>query len=102
MAISQKQRIQKVQNSCLRYIFGLRKYDHITPYLHQQDTLNMDRRVRSHALTMLHKTVNGIAPVYLTEKLTHRHLTHIIITLETETLLTSGDYILQRKMVHFL
>ena len=76
MAISQKQRIQKVQNSCLRYIFGLRKYDHITPYLHQQDTLNMDRRVRSHALTMLHKTVNGIAPVYLTEKLTYRHNTH--------------------------
>ena len=76
MAETQKQRIQRVQHSCLRYIFGLSKYDHITPYLHKLDTVNMEGRRRSHALTMLHKTVNKTAPTYLTEKLSYRHNIH--------------------------
>ena len=76
MTSAQKQRIQRVQNSSLRYIFGLRKYDHITPYLQRLDTLNMESRVKSHALSMLHKTVNNIAPSYLSDKLTYRHNTH--------------------------
>ena len=76
MAVSQKQRIQRIQNSCLRYIFGLRKYDHITPFLQKLNTLNIEKRGRSHALTMLHKTVNKTAPKYLTDKLTYRHNIH--------------------------
>ena len=85
MAATQKQRLQKVQNSCLRYIFGLCKYDHITPYIHRLDTLNIDRRVRGHALTMLHKTANNTAPVYLTEKLSYRHNIHMHNTRKRNT-----------------
>ena len=86
MAVSQKQRIQRTQNSCIRYIFGLSKYDHITPYFHKLNTLNMEGRVRSHALTMLHKTVNKNAPTYLTEKLSYRHNIHSHNTRHRHTL----------------
>ena len=52
MTMALKTRIQRVQNSCIRYIFGLRKYDHISPYFQQLNTLNMEGRVKSHALTL--------------------------------------------------
>ena len=71
-----KTRIQRVQNSCIRFIFGLRKYEHITPYIQKLNTLNMESRTKQHALTLMHKIVNKIAPVYLTEKLSYRHDIH--------------------------
>ena len=71
-----KNKIQKVQNACIRFIFGLRKYDHITQYLTKLDTLNMENRVKSHALTLLHKIVNNIAPKYLSDKLSYRRNIH--------------------------
>ena len=74
--IALKTRIQRVQNSCIRYIFGLRKYEHITPYIQKLDTLNMEGRTKRHALTLMHKIVNKIAPGYLTEKLSYRHDVH--------------------------
>jgi hypothetical protein len=73
---SEKERLQRVQNSCIRYIFGLRKYDHITPYLQKLKTLNIKNRTRSHAITLMHKIVNKSAPVYLSDKLSYRHQVH--------------------------
>ena len=74
--VALKTRIQRVQNSCIRYIFGLRKYEHITPYMQKLDTLNMEGRTKRHALTLMHKIVNKIAPGYLSEKLSYRHDVH--------------------------
>ena len=74
--VALKTRIQRVQNSCIRYIFGLRKYEHITPYMQKLDTLNMEGRTKQHALTLMHKIVNKIAPGYLSEKLSYRHDVH--------------------------
>ena len=74
--VALKTRIQRVQNSCIRFIFGLRKYEHITPYMQQLDTLNMENRTKQHGLTLMHKIVNKIAPGYLTEKLSYRHEVH--------------------------
>ena len=86
MTIALKARIQKVQNSCIRYIFGVRKYDHITPYITEQDTLNMENRVKSHALTLMHKLVNKTAPKYLTDKLSFRSNVHNHPTRNSNTL----------------
>jgi hypothetical protein len=88
MTVSLKTRIQRVQNSCIRYIFGLRKYDHISPYLQKLDTLNMEGRTRSHALTLMHKIVNKIAPTYLTGKLSYRQDIHNYNTRNRNTLNT--------------
>ena len=57
--VALKTRIQRVQNACIRFIFGLRKYEHITPYLKKLDTLNMEGRTKRHALTLMHKIVNN-------------------------------------------
>ena len=76
MTLALKVRIQRVQNACIRYIFGLRKYEHITQYMQELNTLNMTSRASSHALTMMHKIVTKTAPKYLTDKLSYRHEIH--------------------------
>ena len=61
-------KIQRVQNSCMRFVFGLRKYDHISHCYEQNKTLNMENRRKLHALVLMHKISIGEAPEYLSEK----------------------------------
>ena len=65
-----KHKIQKVQNTSIRFIFGLRKYDHISSSLKELDTLNMEDRRIFHGLTLMRKIKNKVAPVYLTDRIT--------------------------------
>ena len=70
-----KNKIQKVQNTCVRFIFGLRKYDHISSSLKSMDTLNMEDRRILHGLTMMRKIKNRLAPSYLSDRITlHENL----------------------------
>ena len=62
-------KIQRVQNSCMRFVFGLRKYDHISSCYEQNKTLNMENRRKLHALIVMHKISIGEAPEYLSEKI---------------------------------
>ena len=64
-----KNKIQKVQNTCFRFIFGLRKYDHISSCLKNLDTLNMENRRILHGLTLMRKIKNNLAPSYLVERI---------------------------------
>ena len=57
----------------MRFIFGLRKYDHISSCYEKNKTLNMESRRKLHALVLMHKVSIGEAPEYLSEKLI-RHL----------------------------
>ena len=67
-----KNKLQRLQNACIRYIFKLKKYDHITPYLLKLNTLNITSRTKYHGLTQMHKIVKGEAPSYLTSRLNFR------------------------------
>tara|TARA_B110000196_G_scaffold310581_1_gene313508 strand:+ start:320 stop:1870 length:1551 start_codon:yes stop_codon:yes gene_type:complete len=62
-------KIQRVQNSCMRFVFGLRKYDHISSCYEKNKTLNMENRRKLHSLILMHKISIGEAPEYLSEKL---------------------------------
>ena len=62
-------KIQGLQNNCIRFIFKLRKYDHISAEFQKLNTLNMHNRTILHALTYMFKCVNHKAPSYLTEKI---------------------------------
>ena len=62
-------KIQRVQNSCMRFVFGLRKYDHISQCFETNKTLNMENRRKVQSLTMMHKISLGLAPEYLSEKI---------------------------------
>ena len=55
-------RIQKVQNACLRYIFKIRKYDHITYKLKEVEWLNMRSRFKLQSLTLYHRVLSVGAP----------------------------------------
>ena len=62
-------KIQKVQNACVRFIYNFRKFDreHISPYLIKLNWLNMESRRNLHALTLMYKIDNNLAPNYLCE-----------------------------------
>ena len=62
-------KIQRVQNACMRFIYGLRKYDHISHCYEKNKTLNMENRRKLHSLILMHKISLGLAPEYLSEKI---------------------------------
>ena len=71
-----KSRIQKIQNSCVRFIFNLRKYDHISEHFKSLDTLNMNNRRLLHGITLMHKIELKLAPEYLIERIIHNDDIH--------------------------
>lgn len=71
-------RVQVVQNSCMRYIFGIRKYDHISHKLHDLRWLNMRNRFLLHSLNLYHKVLMEKSPPYLLDKITYRTDIHNI------------------------
>ena len=64
-------KIQKVQNSCIRFIHGLRKYDHISNIRKSSKMLSMKSRRMLHSLSMMFRIKNNLAPDYLTKRITH-------------------------------
>ena len=65
-------KIQKVQNACLRYIFGLRKFDHVSHRLKDLKWLNMKNRFVLHSVVLYHRIINLRQPTYLFEKVKFR------------------------------
>lgn len=71
-----KNRIQKVQNSCIRFIYNLRKYDHISHTFKDLVWLNMENRRRLHFLVFVKRIVDSSIPSYLFNRLVHRSFFH--------------------------
>ena len=69
-------RIQKVQNSCLRFIFGIRKYERISHKLLDLKWLNMANRRKLHAACLFHKIISNKSPSYLYNKISFRTDVH--------------------------
>ena len=58
-------KIQKVQNACIRFIFSLKKFDHISDYIKRIKWLSMDKRRFLHSLLIVYKTLRYKEPSYL-------------------------------------
>ena len=69
-------KIQKCQNSCIRFSFGLRKYDHITQCRISNKILCMQDRRLLHCFTLMFKMVRNIAPGYLCNRITYHNQVH--------------------------
>ena len=69
-------KIQKLQNACIRFIFNLRKFDHLTPYFKKIKMLRMDDRRDIQSLTIVHNILNGRAPDYLIDKVEFNYVVH--------------------------
>lgn len=73
-----KKKIQKVQNACMRFSFGIPYRDHITPYLSANKILNMENRRRFHMYLFIYRLIHSRKPDYLISPLTpfeHDHQT---------------------------
>ena len=69
-----KHTIQKVQNSCMRYIYNIPYRNHISPYLNEHKILNMENRRLYHMYCFIWKIMKTNEPTYLKSKLTaHNH-----------------------------
>lgn len=71
-------RIQLVQNSCLRLIFGIRKYQRISHKLQSVPWLNMKLRRIIHKTCVYHKIIVNKVPAYLYNKIRFRTDVHNI------------------------
>nr|CAI5835546.1 unnamed protein product [Callosobruchus analis] len=91
LTVSDAFRIQKLQNSCLRLIFGIRKYDHITHKLNDAHWLNMKNRRLLHACCMYLSLIRLKEPQYLIDKLEFRTDAHNV-NLRHKNLLTTPSH----------
>lgn len=73
-----KLRIQRVQNSCIRLIYGLRRRDRVSHKLKDLQWLNMDNRRKLQSYCLYHNIIKQKTPVYLFEKLCYRSDVHNI------------------------
>ena len=73
-------KIQKLQNNCVRFTFGLRKYDHISGFIKNKNILNMKNRRLLHGLTLMFKIINKLAPKYLSKRISTHNLIHTHLT----------------------
>ena len=66
------QRVQKIQNSTLRYVFSLRREDHVSEYRDAFNMLCMGDFCRLMTNSMTHKVLTLKEPQYLSERLRYR------------------------------
>ena len=73
---SDVRRVQKVQNCCVRFIFGLRRHNRISHKLQEISWLNMHDRRKLHATCFYYKILKFQTPPYLYNKITFRSDIH--------------------------
>ena len=69
-------KIQKIQNSCIRFSFGLRKYDHVSSTRKANNILTMQDRSLLHSVTLMFKITKNIAPNYLINRIRYNSNLH--------------------------
>lgn len=72
------QRIQRVQNTCLRFIYGIPKFAHISHKLSDARWLNMTNRRYLQSAILFHKIISEEKPPYLYNKISFRTDVHNI------------------------
>lgn len=71
-----RQRIQRVQKSCLRYIYGIRKFQPVSHKLITAKWSDMESRRKFHAACLYHSIIIFKHPPYLYNKITFRSDVH--------------------------
>ena len=78
--------LQAVQNFARRIITNTRKFDHITPALHQIGWLPVREQLLLRDSIMTYKCINSLAPPYLCDKFSKRSSIHSRLTRTQDTL----------------
>ncbi|CAG9126421.1 unnamed protein product [Plutella xylostella] len=73
----QLNKLERLQNVCIRFIFGLRKYDHVSEFRTKLKWLTIRLRRNTHILSLLHSILfNPAYPAYLKERFNFRYESH--------------------------
>lgn len=67
-----KNKIQMLQNSCIRFAYGIRKYEHISEKLLQSGWFIMKKAFRLRELCLFHSVIKSKKPPYLYNRITFR------------------------------
>ena len=71
-----KRRIQVVQNSCVRFVCGIKRHDHISTARRDLNWLDMESTRYMHSVCLYHKVLTSNKPPYLREKVKYLSETH--------------------------
>lgn len=69
-------RIQKIQNSCCRFIYRLKKYDRVSSKICELGWLKIENLYTLHLTVFMHNLLLTSSPPYLREKFTFRYNEH--------------------------
>lgn len=73
----QLNKLERLQNLCIRFIFGLRKYDHVSEFRTRLKWLPIRLRRNTHILSLLYCILfNPTTPSYLKQRFEFLHSTH--------------------------
>ena len=72
LPVQQLNRLQSIMNSSARLVTMTRKFDHTTPVLQELHWLPVNFRVQFKVLLLVFKSLHGLAPSYLSNKLCRR------------------------------
>lgn len=73
-----RDRVQRVQRSCLRFVFGIRKFDPVIHKLKSCNWLDMENRRKLHSAVLFHGIVFNKTPPYLYNKIKFRADVHTL------------------------
>jgi len=70
MTVKLSEKLQRAQNYCLRYIFNIRRDEHITPFFRQLSLLKLAEKRKLKILSFLYNLLQTKTPSYLSSKFT--------------------------------
>lgn len=73
-----KNKIQMLQNACIRFAYGIRKYEHISGKLAQSGWFRMKKYFKISELCLFHSIMNSKTPPYLYNRITFKTDVHNI------------------------
>lgn len=88
LTVELSNRLQMVQNACIRYSLNIPYREHISPYLKQLDWLNMKTRRWIHLCCIVYSVIQSNTPLYLSQKIEKRSTAHSVETRDRDTTLS--------------
>jgi len=69
MLVTSKIKLQRLQNACIRFIFDLKKSDHVTQFYEHLGWMKLDGRRQLGQGLLLYRIIKNQTPIYLFDKL---------------------------------
>lgn len=73
-----RRRIQRIQNSCLRFVYGLSRYSRVSYKLRDAGWLNIENKFKLMSAVFFHRLILQQVPAYLTNRIRYRTDIHNI------------------------